>query len=193
MTGSGSLISLGGDVVHPLSREDSPVLRRLACLAILSCIACPCLAADQPAGQTLRIEPLTRGRATEVLANIDDIAEGVERQIRNPGSPRDEAILDDVRGVMAHASEWRWYSRDHGILLAIPVRERLGIGTRANAENLLADVVRRLIYQKGSGNPPVQVVFIEPEIPCPGPGRCAGTFSAVSFTGADGGAACNCR
>jgi hypothetical protein len=70
-------------------------------------------------------------------------------------------------------------------LLAIPVRERLGIAARANAENLLADIVRRLIYQRGWGNPLVQVVFIEPEIPCHVP--CAGA------TFASAGAACDCR
>jgi hypothetical protein len=168
------------------------VLRRLACLAILSCIACPCLAADQPPGQTLRIEPLTRGRATEVLANIDDIAEGVERQIRNPGSPRDEAILDDVRGVIALPSEWRWHYRDHGLLLAIPVRERLGIGARANAESLIAESVCRNTRDQGLGAPPVQVVLIEPEVPCSVLSRRSGMLSNADAAAAGLGV-CDCR
>lgn len=161
--------------------------RHLACLITAACFASACLAADTPAGSKTALKPLTRGRASEILANTDSIAEGLAQLISKPGTPQDEAIFDDVSDVMAHASEWRWYSRDRGVLLAIPVRERLGIAARANAENLLADIVRRLIYQRGWGNPPVQVVFIEPEIPCYVP--CAGaTFATVGVR-----AACDCR
>jgi len=162
------------------------VLRSLlAFLIAVACLASTCLAADATAGSKTALQPLTRGRASEILANTDTIADGIDRLIKKPGTPQDEAILDDVSDVMAHVSEWRWYSRDHGVLLAIPVRERLGIAARANAENLLADIVRRLIYQRGWGNPLVQVVFIEPEIPCHVP--CAGA------TFASAGAACDCR
>lgn len=34
-----------------------------------------------------------------------------------------------------------------------------------NGEQVLTDVVRRLINQRGLGNPPVRVVLIEPEEP----------------------------
>jgi hypothetical protein len=163
--------------------------RQLAFLTAFACLAPNCLAAETTEGSKTALQLLTRGRATEILANTDTIADGLARLIKNPGNPQDEAIFDDVSDVMAHESEWRWYSRDHGVLLAIPVRERLGIAARANAENLLADIVRRLIYQRGWGNPPVQVVFIEPEIPCHVPCN-AGANVAASWTA---GAACDCR
>lgn len=140
--------------------------RLLLVFAVTMCLSAVRCVADEPeVGSESGIQPLTRGSAAEILANADSVAEGLERMIKNPGNPRDEAIFSDVRDVMAHSSEWRWYSRDKGILLAIPVRERLGIADRATAEDQLADIVRRLIYQKGWANPPVQVVFIEPEMP----------------------------
>jgi len=112
-------------------------------------------------------DTLTRGRAAEILASTGTIAEDLSRQITSLRDPAEAAAIDDVRDVLSQAAEWRWYSRDHGILLAIPVRERLGLLARYDGEEALADVVRRLINQKGWGNPPVQVVFIEPELPSP--------------------------
>lgn len=140
-----------------------PFVRTLAVTACLTPMLC--LAEESGSGSETSVQPLTRAGASEILANTDSVAEGIERMMRKPGNPRDEAIFADVKDVMAHSSEWRWYSRDKGILLAIPVRERLGIADRATAEDHLADIIRRLIYQKGWGNPPMQVVFIEPERP----------------------------
>jgi hypothetical protein len=102
----------------------------------------------------------------EGMPGIDTLADTTAKQVRRSGDPSRIAAFDDVRDVMSHASEWRWYSRDNGILLAIPVRERLGIPAKVEGENELADVIRRLINQAGWGNPPVQVVLIEPEQPC---------------------------
>jgi hypothetical protein len=163
----------------------------LACLIAVACIAPACPAAEPAATAGPRVEPLTRGRGTAIVANADSITDELERYVAAPKSPRDEAILDDVRGVMAHAPEWRWYYRDHGILLAIPTSERLGFGTEANAEELIGDVVRRLIYQRGWGNPPVQVVFIEPEIPCHDRGTFRGTCAESQAVASD--VACGCR
>jgi hypothetical protein len=127
-----------------------------------------CLGDDAAAdGSPATRDVLTRGRAAEVLAQTDTLAEDLSRQITTLRNPAEAAAIDDVRDVLSQAPEWRWYSRDHGILLAIPVRERLGLVARYDGEAALADVVRRLINQKGWGNPPVQVVFIEPELPSP--------------------------
>lgn len=123
---------------------------------------------DEPVTSKPRaVEPLTRGRAAEILANTDAIADDLGRQIKSLRNPLEAAIIDDVRDVLSQSAEWEWYSRDRGILLAIPVKERLGLLTSYDGEKVLADVVRRLISQKGWGNPPVQVVFIEPKLPAP--------------------------
>lgn len=154
-------------------------------LAVSACLT-PVLglAEESGSGPETSFQPLTRAGASEILANTDSVAEGLERMMRKPGNPRDEAIFADVKDVMAHSSEWRWYSRDKGILLAIPVRERLGIADRVTAEHHLADIIRRLIYQKGWGNPPVQVVFIEPEVPL---------FRPYQATTLMAGRACGCQ
>lgn len=99
------------------------------------------------------------------IPGINGLVEAARTEVKRTGNQRRIAALDDVRDVMAHASEWTWYSRDGGVLLAIPVRERLGITAKAEGERALADVVRRLINQAGWGNQPVQVILIEPEEP----------------------------
>ena len=159
--------------------------RLVRTLAVSACLTpVLCFAEESGSGSETSLQPLTRARASEILANTDSVAEGLERMMRKPGNPRDEAIFADVKDVMAHSSEWRWYSRDKGILLAIPVRERLGIAYRVTAEDHLADIIRRLIYQKGWGNPPVQVVFIEPEVPL---------FRPYQATTSMAGRACGCQ
>jgi len=175
--------------------------RRYALVTVISLLALQGLAGAQPATTFMpRVEPLTRGRGEALVANADALADDVARFIQQPEAARDAAVLDDVRGVMASTSEWRWYYRDHGLMVAVPVRERLAYGTRRNAEALLASAIRRAAYEQGSGNPPVQVVFIEPEVPCHAPGLRSGVFAAGGFADGSGGIGgvtvvgdCGCR
>lgn len=182
--------------------------RSLLLIAPMAVVAFPLVAAAQPLATPLpRIEPLTRGRGTAIVANSDVIADELAQYVKEPHVARDEAILDDVRDVMTPASEWRWYWRDHSLLVAVPVRERLRYGVRSNAEALLAIATRRAIHERGWGSPPVQVVFIEPEVPCHVPSLDWATGSAAGFariagaggTGtagdgfAGGAGGCNCR
>lgn len=178
---------------------------RFATLALACALSFPCLAQTVDQGDTAflpRVEPLTRGRGTALVANSSALADDVARLIQQPEAARDEAILDDVRDVMASTSEWRWYYRDHGLMVAVPVRERLAYGTRRNAEALLAQTIRRAAYEQGAGAPPVQVVFIEPEVPCFVPGLRSGGFGTAGGDGFGGGAGsgglagagdCGCR
>jgi hypothetical protein len=112
------------------------------------------------------------GRTASEIPGVDGLVEMTTLEFKRARNPSQIAAFDDVRDVMAHASEWRWYSRDRGILLAIPVREGLGIEAKVEGERALADVVRRLINQAGWGNPPVQVVLVEGEVPCCECPRC---------------------
>lgn len=170
--------------------------RIAACLVLALCLVSPCLAADEETANVkqTRVEPLTRGRAAQILAETDTIAEDLLKQMKNLRNPAEAALVDDLSEVLAHSSEWEWYSRDHGILLAIPVKERLGLLTSYDGEKVLADVVRRLINQKGGGNPPVQVVLIEPKLPEIHGGRALGR-SICYPTGTPMGAfaGCSCR
>ena len=128
----------------------------------------PCLLAAWMATGVLAAppQPASGGRWTPAeISGIDRLVEAATLEVKRTGSPSQIAAFDDVRDVMAHASEWRWYTRDSGILLAIPVRERLGIAAKVEGETALADVVRRLINQAGWGNPPVQVVLVASEEP----------------------------
>lgn len=128
----------------------------------------PCLIAGWPTPHLSAGEAKT---ATTTASNpfaipgIDGLVEAATKEVKRSRDQFRIAAFDDVRDVMAHASEWIWYSRDNGILLAIPVRERLGIAAKVEGEADLAEVVRRLINQAGWGNPPVQVILVEPEEP----------------------------
>ena len=93
------------------------------CLVLTSLLISPCFADDAATNaRPMPLEPLTRARAAEILANTDVIAEDITRQIKSLRNPAEAAVVDDIRDVIAHSSEWEWYSRDHGILLAIPVK-----------------------------------------------------------------------
>lgn len=138
--------------------------RFIARFVLASCCLVSAGFAAEPSAQLPQVEPMSRARAARVFESADTIAENLERQIAASRDPGLAVILDDLRSVMTPPAEWRWYSRDHGILLAISVREQLGIATKAEGEKALADIVRRLINQNGWGNPPVQVVLREPEI-----------------------------
>lgn len=141
----------------------------VASLLVTACLMASGLAADPAGVPRDSAEPLSRARAAEILARSDEIADGLMKQLVSGKKSRTSVLLEDVRHVMVDSSEWRWYSRDHGILLAIPVRERLGIAAKVDGEQALADIARRLLHQKGWANPPVQVVFIEPQVPFPMP------------------------
>ena len=160
-------------------------------LVLASCLPC-CLTAVGSAADP-KPGPITRGQAEQILAGTGTITAELETQLAKPRDPRQAIMLDDVRSVMAHASEWRWYSRDHGILIAIPVRERLGISAKVNGEDALEDIVRRLVNQNGWGNPPVQVVFIEPEPPHVGPRIPCLVVEACSAPARAPVAACGCH
>jgi len=135
-------------------------------LLFTSFLISPCFADGEAANpKQMPLQPLTRASAAQILANTDSIAEDLIRQIKSLRNPGEAAVVDDLHDVIANSSDWEWYSRDHGILLAIPVKERLGLHTSYSGEKVLADVVRRLIHQRGWGNPPVQVVLIEPKYP----------------------------
>jgi len=157
---------------------------RLAAFATVVVIVLAGPASAEPDAATFpRIEPLNRGRGEAVIANADVLADEVGRFVQHPGNAHDEAILDDVRGVMGSPAEWRWYNRDHGLMVAVPVRDRLAYVTRRNAESLLATAIRRTVSTQGLGSPPVQVVFIEPERPCHVPRLPSGDFMMAADSG----------
>ena len=128
--------------------------------SLVLCWAMP----EIPAGETGSVTQV--GWNPSEIPGIDRLVESVATEVKRTGNPSRIAAFDDVSDVMAHASEWRWYARDNGILLAIPVRERLGIAAKVEGERALEDVVRRLINQAGWGNPPVQVILVAGDEPC---------------------------
>jgi hypothetical protein len=170
LTVPGTLTSLDRTLISStaIAPKELPVHRRLfRCIftGVLS-ITLNCLAVAQDGEVVSNVLPITRVQAENILANRDSIAESLDKQISRISDPRLAVVLQDVRATATDPSEWRWYSRDHGILLAISVRERLGISAKVEGAKTLADIVRRLINQNGWGNPNVQVVLIEPESPC---------------------------
>lgn len=140
----------------------------VAPLCVVVCLVLSNSASGQEAaGGQSPLDRLTEGRATEILEDSSELADAVVRQIKSLRDPAETMVVENIQDVLTPATEWRWYSRDHGLLLAIPVTQRVGTVTAVDAEKVFADVVRRLINQRGWGNPRVQVVFIEPRLPPP--------------------------
>lgn len=172
-----------------------PLRRLAACLILVPCLAVPCRAADdQPASAARSLQPLTRARAAQILAGTSALGDDVTRQMKNLKNPYESAVIDDVSDVLSDSSEWQWYSRDHGVLLAIPVKERLGMLASYSGEKVLADVVRRLLNQNGLGNPPVQVVFLEPHDPAEACGHRLGeSIRPLAYASAGAHDSCGCQ
>jgi hypothetical protein len=143
----------------------------VACLVLVSCLASPCFAEDgeTAAPQPLQLEWLSRSRASLILENGGELSNSLARQIKSPRNADEAKIVEEIRDSLTDPSNWRWHYRDHGLLLGIPVNERLGMLSSYYGEKVLADIVRRLINQKGWGNPRVQVVFVEPQLTPPAP------------------------
>lgn len=134
--------------------------------SIMVCAALSLPAAHEAAATETRDPSAAAGWNPAAIPGMETLVDAAARQVKRTGDATRIAAFEDVRDVMAHASEWRWYARDNGILLAIPIRERLGIPAKAEGERALEDVVRRLINQAGWGNPPVQVILVGREEPC---------------------------
>jgi hypothetical protein len=148
-------------------------------VSLILCLIASWATPHLPAGETKTAT--SDGWSPANIPGIDGLVEATRTEVKRTGNQLRIAMFDDVRDVVAHASEWRWFSRDNGVLLAIPVRERLGISAKVEGERALAEVVRRLINQAGWGSPPVQVVLIEhkdshPTHP-PTPPRCSITLA----------------
>lgn len=217
LTGAVGLTSLAlAD--SPSFPRPSPVRFHLlaAFLIVASCLGTPGVAAESASdARASGVEPLTRGRAAAIIASTGELAEALEQRLDaslKPFQPletpaaraEDGATLDDVRGALASAWEWRWYSRDGGVLVAIPARQRVGTLARARFEALAARMVREVLLERYLANPPVQVVLIEPELPISGcPAGAAGSGGSVAGGAVIGGgfaggwsgaaAACTCR
>lgn len=166
-------------------------VRRFALVVSIVCLVSPSLVAfcfgD---GVNAPIKPLSRSRAAEVLARASVLADDVSLELANLGDSAEAVAIDDVRDVLERPSLWRWYWRDHGILVAMPVTERLGMLTRHDGELALSDLVSRVINRSGWGNPHVQVVFIEPKLPSPS--ERLGLNGETPATSFGGEVACPC-
>jgi hypothetical protein len=147
-------------------------------------------AASKPAAME-ELLPLSRSQAAQILAQSDTIAAKLDEQMRSPQRPRtpeetgEALVLAGLSDVAVHPSQWRWYARDGGILAAVPLKERLGLTESVTTEQVLADIIARVIDQIGLGYPDVQVVLIEPEYPRPATG-CAVACATVPVV------ACGC-
>ena len=81
-----------------------------------------------------------------------------------------------------------------GLQRMATVKERLGMLASYSGEKVLADVVRRLLNQNGLGNPPVQVVFLEPHDPAEACGHRLGeSIRPLAYASAGAYDSCGCQ
>ncbi len=146
---------------------------------------------------------LSERRAGRIVADGASIGDEIVRELAGLSDPNEAAIVEDVLDVLPHPSEWRWYQRDHGLLIALDVRKRLGITEASVGRDAIEAVAREVLERQGHGRPDVRVVFIEPAYPPVARGRSGsvgfgglGTGSGSGLGGGAGGGAwgagCGC-
>lgn len=142
------------------------------------------------AGMAREQKSIPKPVAEAIIAKAESLGERIQRQVN---SSRDvDSKLTELSGVIEHSSQWRYYHRDRGILIAISVNKRLNYLDRLAAEDEIAGLAERLVLQSDDQSVAggIRVVFIEPESACTCP------RSAMSQTGGmpvGVGTACGCR
>lgn len=129
---------------------------------------------------------LSERRAGQIVADATSLGDEMVRELGNLADPTEAAILEDVLDAVPYPSEWRWYPRDRGLLIAAPVRKRLGITETSVGSDAIEAVARRVLERQGHGRPDVRVVFIEPEYPPVARGRAGVGGSGAGAVGAGG-------
>lgn len=158
------------------------------------------IAASARADLTREQASIPKRLADRIVAESGSLGADAQRKIADS----DDVALADASEKMEHASQWRYYSRDRGVMVAIPMKQRLNYADRLVAEKKVADLFESLVYQREdqSVKGAIRVVFIEPagSCACPRAGRPAGTgFAYVPAAGfgaglsGNAGAACNCH
>jgi hypothetical protein len=164
--------------------ESGDMLRCMLICGFL--LAGPCAWADLTREQA----SIPKRLADRIIADSD--AYGVDAQRKIAEST--DSDLADVSDVIDHASQWRYYSRDRGVMVAIPVKQRLNYADRVEAEKKIASIYERLVNQREDQpiEGAIRVVFIEPASPCACPRGSQNAGGA--FRGGPGaGAVCYCR
>jgi len=156
-------------------------------------VICVCMLAAQLGWADLTREQssIPRRLADKIVADSGSYGVETQRKI----SESTDATLAEMRDVIDHASLWRYYSRDRGVMVAIPVKERMNYVDRLDGERKIAELFERLVNQREDTpiEGAVRVVFIEPAAPytCPRGGHLKGAGPRNWDAGA--GAACSCR
>lgn len=143
------------------------------------------------AGPARKQTSISKTVAESILATSETLGQRIQKQITAIKGDSDSALVS-VQDVIEPSSNWRYYYRDRGILIAIPVKQRLSYLDRFNGEIEVATLAERLVLQSENQRieGAVRVVFIEPQPEC----RYRRTIHSQAFnTAAAAEMACGCH
>jgi hypothetical protein len=102
--------------------------------------------------------------AATILADSADLGERIRDQLSGQTGTNNPGIRG-IRADLEDPSQWRYYSRDRGILIAISVKRNLYYADKQAGELAIAEIVERLIQQKNDVSVAggIRVIFIEPD------------------------------
>lgn len=131
-----------------------------------SAIVVPALLCVLALGSSLSAAPasIPQDVASAILVDSADLGERIREQINGPTGTKN-SVIRGVRGDLDDPSQWRFYSRDRGILIAITVKRNLYYAEKQAGELAIAEIIERLIQQKNDVSVAggIRVIFIEPD------------------------------
>jgi hypothetical protein len=119
------------------------------------------------AGPSPKQTRISRSVAESILAKSDALGQRISKQIMDVTGGGESALLS-LQDSIEHSSQWRYYYRDRGILIAIPVKQQLSYMDRFDGEIEIARLAERLVLQSDNQRieGAIRVVFIEPQPEC---------------------------
>lgn len=143
------------------------------------------------AGPSRKQTSISKTVAESILSTSETLGQRIQKQIKAITGDSDSALVS-IQDVIEPASNWRYYYRDRGILIAIPVKQRLPYLDRFHGEIEVATLAERLVLQSDNQRieGAIRVVFIEPQPECP---HRRTIHPQISITPAAAETACGCR
>ena len=107
---------------------------------------------------------LPQSFATELPVSVTDDPAAFSASVHEKFLAENEEASGDIADAIEPSSNWRYYVRDGGMLMAVSVHKNVELGRLYACQSAIAGVTERLIQQGDDSPTTVRVVLIEPAI-----------------------------
>ena len=107
---------------------------------------------------------LPQSIAADLPVSVTDDPAAFSASVHEKFLAENEEAFGDIADSIEPASNWRYYVRDGGMLMAVSVHKNVELGRLYACQSAIAGVAERLIQQGDESPTTVRVVLIEPAI-----------------------------